>query len=68
MRAGFGLYYCLLSNKIIQQDRIEVQEICSSDLGKNELNKHKVSADGNQFCSINFKVMTFIIPHGRPVA
>jgi len=39
MGAEYVLYY-MLSNKIVQQDRMEVQEKCRSDLAKNELNKH----------------------------
>lgn len=45
--AGFVLYCWLLSNKIIQQDRIGVQERCRPHLGKNYPTLDTVSADEN---------------------
>lgn len=55
--AGFVLYCWLLSNKIVQQDRLEVQERCRAHLGKNQ-HWAKCQLMKIQLCSISFNVMT----------
>lgn len=54
--AGVVLYCWLLSSKIVQQDRTEVQERCRAHLGKNQ---HWAKCLMKiQLCSISFYVMT----------